>query len=263
MKIITAATLRILGSTILIFFSHRILAQEESADTTLHAAAKVIFDSLRSSVVPIPYVGSIEHSPTYLITDSTANFFDYNYAGDFPKIIPGLFTYDIGSPGQSHGITIDGLDNRNIAFLNDGVLLNEPLTGTFNPYLYPTENVERVENITGTSAFWYGLNSNAGAINFVTKSRKSIHPSTRIRYSEEAYGHGFIDRSFSQDIIRGMNVSTGAFHQVYDGRFLNSKFDQWNGRMKARYNINNRLDLFASGMYNQTNLGLNGGVDIT
>ena len=205
MKIINAATICLIASATLLFHSHRLVAQEGSADTTRHESANVMVDSLRSPIIPIPYVGSIERRPTYLITDSTLNFIDYNYAGDFLKVVPGLFTYDVGSPGQLHGITINGFDNRKIAFLSDGVLLNEPVTGTFNPYLYPTENVERVEIITGTSSFWYGLNSNAGAINFVSKSRKSIHPSTRIRYTEEPYGHGFIDGSFSQDIIRGMN----------------------------------------------------------
>lgn len=263
MTITNTAAIRTFAATILILLAHRVLAQEVSTDTTRRTFTGAIVDSLPTSIIPIPYVGSVTRSPAFLITDSTLNFFDYNYAGDFLKVIPGLFTYNIGSPGQLHGITIDGLDNRNIAFLSDGILLNEPLTGTFNPYLYPLESAERIEIIVGPRAFWHGLNGSAGAVNFVSKSKKAIHPSTRIRYSEEPYGHGFIDGSFSQDIIRGMNLSAGAFHHTYEGRFQNSSDDHWNGRMKARYNIGNKLDLFASGMYNQTHLGLNGGVDLT
>ncbi len=263
MKIVITANLRTGASVFLLLLAQCAAAQETAIDTTHLRHADTIADSLRTPIVPIPFVGSIERRPLYLITDSTLNFFDYNSAGDLLNVVPGLFRYDLGSPGQLHGLTIDGLDNRNIAFMSDGILLNEPLTGTFNPYLYPTENAERVEIITGTSAFWYGLNSTAGAVNFVSKNKKAIHPYTRIRYSEEPYGHGFIDGSFSQDIIRGMNLNVGAFHHTYEGRFPNSNEDHWNGRAKARYNIDNKLDLFASGMYNQTNLGLNGGVDLS
>ncbi len=237
-------------------------AQVDIGDSIHTKQLLPLVDSLRVPLTPIPHVGSIERSPTYLITDSMMNFYDYRYVGDFLATVPGIFIRDLGSPGQLHGITINGLDARNIAFMSDGILLNEPFTGTFDPYLYPTENIERVEIITGPRAFLYGLNSTGMAVNFVSKSKRAIHSKTRIRYQEAPYGQGFIDGMFSQDIIRGFNLTAGASHYTYDGRFENSNYDAWNARAKLRYNISNSLNLFTSGMYNQTLLGLNGGVDI-
>ena len=177
--------------------------QFESTDTTA-AKPTPAADTLRRPLIQIPFVGSIERSPTYVITDSSINFYDYRYVGDLLATVPGVFIRDLGSPGQHHGITINGLDGRNIAYMSDGVLLNEPFTGVYDPYLYPTENIERVEIITGARAFFYGLNSNGMAVNFVSKSKKAIHASTRIRYQEATYGQGFVDGMFSQDIIRGL-----------------------------------------------------------
>ncbi|HTK81840.1 MAG TPA: putative porin [Bacteroidota bacterium] len=237
-------------------------AQFDQTDSTA-ATTTPPADTLRHFTVPIPYVGSIERSPTVLVTDSSINFMDYTYSGSLLSMVPGVFIRSLASPGQHHGITIDGLDDRNIAFMSDGVLLNEPFTGTFDPYLYPTEHIERVEIITGPRAFLYGLNSTGMAVNFVSKNKKAIHASTRIRYQESSYGQGFVDGMFSQDIIRGLNMTAGAQHASYGGRYPNSDYDAWNGRMKLRYNVSNRLDFFASGMYNQTRLGLNGGIDIS
>lgn len=247
--------------TSLLFVIQRLPAQGVQDSTHSFATERAI-DSSYSRITPIPFVGSVERFPTYIITDSTINFFDYNYAGDLLSVVPGRYTFDLGSPGQLHGITIDGGDNHAVAFMSDGVLLNEPMTGTYNQYLFPSEQTERVEIITGVSAFYYGLNSNAGAINFVSKSKRAIHPYSRVRYTDAPDGHTLVDGSFSQDIVRGMNLSLGAFHHAYDGRFHNSTYDEWNIRGKVRYNITNRFDVYASLMYNKTNLGLNGGVDL-
>lgn len=240
-----------------------VLTHDGQAQDTTRSVIPESADSLRTPIVPIPFVGSIERSPTYVISDSMINFADYRNMGDLLRSIPGVFVRDLGSPGQLHGITITGLDARNIAFMSDGVLLNDPLTGVFDPYLYPTEHLERIEVITGPRAFLYGLNSTGAAINLVSKSKKAIKPYTRLRFSEAPYGSGFIDGMFSQNITRGLNLTAGAQHQTFDGRFANSNYDAWNGRVKVRYNMSNKLDFFASYMYNKTQLGLNGGIDLT
>lgn len=174
---------------------------------------------------------------------------------------PGVFIRDLLTPGQLHGLTIQGLDARAVAFFSDGILLNDPLVGVFNTYLYPTENIERIEFIQGTRAFLYGLNSTGGAVNLISKSKKAIHPYTRIRYGESVFGYGFFDGMFSQNLTRSLNLTAGAQHGTNDGEFSDSYEDAWNLRMKIRYNINNRLDVFASEIYNKTEVGLNGGVN--
>jgi outer membrane cobalamin receptor len=225
----------------------------------------VTSDSLHVLYVAIPRVGTLDRTlfTGDVYADSDINFSDYKYVGDLLSTTAGIFIRDLGSPGQLNGITIGGVDGRGIAFMSDGILLNEPLTGIFNPHLLPTENIERLEVISGTQSFLYGLNSTGGAINVITKSKKALHPYSRLRYSESGYDYGYIDGLVSQDIIRGFNVTMGFQHVTSGVRFPNSDDDSWNGRIKLRYNLSSRLNLFLSEDYNQTRLGLNGGVDTT
>ncbi len=236
-------------------------ADSTRTDTTQYQR----LDSLRAYTLPIPLVGSLDRSMSvsHIITDSAINFIDYTNSGDLLQMTPGIFIRDLGSAGQLDGITMRGIDGRGIAFMSDGILLNDPLTGIFNPNLYPTENIEHAEIITGTQAFLYALNSTGGAVNFVSKSKKALRPYSRIRYSESAYDYGFIDGLVSQDVIRGLNVTAGFQHQTLTGKFPNSNDDSWNARIKLRYNISGKFNVYFSENYNQTQVGLNGGVDTT
>jgi len=250
---------------ILFFFSASFQvthAQPASTDTTKVAA----YDSLdRKFIQPIPFVGTLDRSLTSenIVTDSAINFSNYRYAGDLISLFPGILIRDFGSLGLLPDITVDGVGGREISILSDGVPLNDPLTGLFNPYLFPAENIERVEVVQGTRAFLYGLNSTGGVINFISKSKKAIHALSRLRYSESGYGFGIVDGMVSQNVLRGMNVTLGAQHTVYGERFQNENYDCWNARIKVRYNIDNNINVFASEMYNQTLLGQNGGIDIS
>jgi len=234
-------------------------AQSDTSETTG-------IDSLQKKFIsPIPHVGTIDRalSTEYLIDDSTINFNNYRYVGDIITWLPGVYARDFGSLGFLPDITFNGVDGRSISFLIDGIRLNDPVSGLFNLYYLPTENIERIEFSPPTHAFLYGFNSTGGAVNFITKSKKALKPYSRIRYSESGYGFSIIDGMVSQDIIRGLNFTAGAQHTVYGERYQNENYDCWNARIKARYNINDKLNLFASEMYNQSLLGLYGGVDIT
>jgi outer membrane cobalamin receptor len=248
----------------LLFSLHRAQAQFNPTDSTKTDTSHVLrSDSLILPIFPIPLVGSIDRalSSHWVVADSTINFSDYEYPGDFLTLEPGVFIRDLASAGQLHGLTIGGLDGRAIAFMSDGVELNDPFTGVYNSYLYPTENIDRVEFIPATRSFLYGLNGTGGAINFVSKSKKAIHPYSRIRYSESVYGYGFFDGMFSQNLTRALNLTAGMQHGTLAGEYPNSDYDAWDARVKVRYNLNSRLNFYASEIFNHTQLGLNGGVD--
>jgi len=248
----------------LLFFLHRAHAQSAFGDSTKVDSSHVLrSDSLLLPIVPIPLLGSIDPalSSHWVVADSTIDFSDYEYPGDLLALEPGVFIRDLGSAGQLHGLTIGGVDGRAIAFMSDGVELNDPFTGVYNSYLYPTENIDRVEFIPATRSFLYGLNGTGGAINFVSKSKKAIHPYSRIRYSESVYGYGFFDGMFSQNLSRALNVTAGMQHGTLAGEYPNSDYDAWDARVKVRYNLSSRLNIFASEIFNKTQLGLNGGVD--
>jgi outer membrane cobalamin receptor len=246
---------------LVVCISSVVFSQEMPADTT----NPVAMDTIKAPPVkPIPLVGTLDRylPQEQVITDSMINFMNYRYPGDVAALVPSVLVRDFGSLGLLPDFTIGGIGGKNIAFLSDGVLLNDPLTGLFNPYLYPTEIAERIEIVSGTRAFLYGLNGTGGAINFIDKSKKAIKPYSRLRYTESGYGFGIVDGMVSQDVIRRLNVTMGAQHTVYGQRLENENYDCWNARVKARYNINNNINVFTSEMYNQSLLGMYGGVDL-
>ncbi|MBI5216470.1 MAG: TonB-dependent receptor plug domain-containing protein [Ignavibacteriae bacterium] len=220
-------------------------------------------DSGYIPIQPISLLGSLDRklSGENILPDSLFPFVDYRYLGDLLSMFPEVYVRDLGSPGQLHGLTMNGVDARSIAVMSDGILLNEPLTGVFDLNLYPTEYIERVEIIPATRAFLYGINSTGGAINLVTKNYVAAKPISRIRFFESAYEHTYFDGFVSQDVKRDLNVTIGLQHPSYYGRFRNSNHEAWNARVKIRYNISENLNIFASEMYNQTRTGLNGGLD--
>jgi len=254
------------SALLFLLFTHCAIAQVPIADTTSIDTTTVAAtaDSLGPPRIPLSLIGSIDRTltPDNLLTDSIINFTDYRYLGDLLSTMPGMFIRDFGTTGPWQQVSVGGMDARSVQFLSDGVPLNDAFSGQFDLYLYPTENIERIERISGTRAFLYGLNGTGGTFNLVTKNRKAIHPYSHIRYSEAGYGYSIVDGLFSQDILRGLNLSAGAFHHTFGGRFANSDYDQWNGRARLRYNISNSVNLFASEMFNQTYLGLWGGVNI-
>ncbi|HZY09681.1 MAG TPA: TonB-dependent receptor [Bacteroidota bacterium] len=232
-------------------------------NTTIDTLDVSILDTVPKPVLPIYGIGSINQflPEEQVITDSMINFSNYKFGGDLLNSVPGIFIFDLGSFGQSLGVTSMGLDARSIGFLSDGISLNDPLTGIFNLNLYPTEHIERIEVVRGTRAFLYGLNSTGSVFNLISKSKKAIRPYSKIRYSESAYDYGTFDGMFSQDVVRGMNMMIGIQHPTYGGRFPNSEYDAWSVRVKLRYNVSDDVNVFATELYNQTQLGLNGGID--
>lgn len=236
-------------------------ARTESADTSKSTTP----DSVRVPIIPISFIGTIDRTISIenVVTDTAANWNDYSYLNDIIAARGNVFIRDLGSVGQFSSLSIGGLDERSVAFLHDGILLNEPLTGTYNSYWYQTEQIERVEIETGTRAFLYGFNSTGGAINMLTKSFKAIKPYSRIRYSESLYEQAFFDGRVSQNLTRTLNLTLGVQRYTTDGRFRNSDYDAWGVRFKARFNGSSRWNIFFSENYTQTQLGLFGGVNDT
>jgi outer membrane cobalamin receptor len=261
----------ILNSLILILFHSFVLSQFDQSTHTPQEfpdsiPAKIISipDSSSSSklthATPIRSAGSIETKADFVVYDSTFLFSNYKYAGNILEYLPGIFINTLGSVGQPSGLITNGL--QSIVFLNNSAPLNDPLSGTYNIFLYPTEHIERVEYIGSVNSFYYSLNSNSGVINFIPKSFKSLKPYSKIRYSESAYDETFFDGMVSQNLLSNLNFNVGVQRTASNGMFANTGYDAWNARSKIRYDISSILNIWISEIYNQNLLGLNGGVDL-
>jgi outer membrane cobalamin receptor len=234
---------------------------EDSISTENVIAQDTSFTEKTSPVIPIRSVGSIDKSPAHAVSYSTLIFSDYKYVGNMLEYIPGVFIYTLGSIGQSNGLIINGLNS--IGFLSNGVPINDPLAGNFNMHLYPTENIEKIEYLNGTKSFYYGLNNNGGVVNFISKSFKSLKPYSKIRYSESAYEETYFDGMISQNLLSNLNLNGGVQRSSANGMFSNTAYDAWNARAKLRYDISDDLNIYFREIYNQNELQLNGGVDIS
>lgn len=259
----------LLVSTIILLMPPAAGAQEHrpqpAVDTSTTAPLdSVQHDSTSVPVIPIPSLGSIDRelNPLLVTRDSVMRFLEYRSMYEIIRWLPGLVIRDPGSPGQYSGITIQGSEEQGAAILSDGILLNDPLTGRFNLNLFPPGNTERIEYVPGTRAFLHGTNSGGGVLNFVSNSRRAIHPYSRLRYSESTHDFGFVDAVASQDIVRGLNLTLGVAHPTFKGEFANTEYDHWNMRGKIRYDLSNELNIFASGMYAHLEVGLHGGIKI-
>ncbi len=233
------------------------------------------FGQIKDSLIhlkPIPLIGALEPygDSSEAILGSQIPWMEYRYIGDLLWTKPGMYIRDMGSPGQHNELTIGGVDERGIAFLVDGRSQADPITGTYNMILFPTDYIERIEFITGPEAMLYGMNSTGGAINIVTKSFYTNKPYSRLRYSQGDNDYAQTDAMFSQNIFSRFNFMFGLerhalgydqIYQNYVGRYTNSDYDAWSFRTKLRYDVSNSFNIVFSHLYEQAITGMFGGID--
>ncbi len=262
--VLTGKNLLFVVACFLLLFTLDVLAQIPQP-TELPPDSLETNDSVYIPTPSIPLLGSADRTlhGQRILPESVIVFSDYRYLGNLLTNFPGVYIQDLGSPGQMHGLNIDGVSARSVAVLSDGILLNDPLTGAFDLNQYPTEHIERIEMIPTTRAFLYGINSTGGTVNLVTHNYNAAKPISQIRYSETAYENTYFDGFITQDVRRDLNVTLGISHPSFGGRYKNNVYDAWNGRAKIRYNLSRDVNFFVSEVYNQSKLDLNGGIDST
>ena len=223
--------------------------------------------------LPIPDLGTTEPfsvtTPVIPSLQITKN--DYRSLYDVIGIVPGVFVRDLASPGAQEQLFINGLTDRNVAVLVDGIPYNDHYTGSLNLSGLPVEMIDHIEVITGPTAVYYDGRSNAAAINLVTKNFTNNRAITVLRFSQGVNGYSQTDASFAQNIANGLNLSFALSHNGfgsnkeaahYRGRFNNSNLDAWQLRSKLRYDITDWFGITATYAYERSWKGLFGGVDL-
>jgi outer membrane cobalamin receptor len=238
----------------------------EKADSTGISVADSLANEESAGRMNMPaLVGTLDPDidPISIRDRENLHWLDYRYLGGILTSYPGTYVRDQFGEGQYSQLTVNGQDWRSIAVTENGRLLNDPITGVYNLYLFPTEYADRIEVVSGPRAFLYGLNSTGSTVNLVTKNYNSNRPYTKLNYSEGAYGYAYTDGTFAQNISRRINVTVGFQHQATDGRLPNSDDDAWLSREKVRLSISNDINIILSHAFAAAQTGLDGGADIS
>jgi len=159
----------------------------------------------------MPLAGALEprHDSTRSITATDITWLDYRYIGDLLERRPGVFIRDMGSPGQNNQLTIGGADSRSIAFLSDGRPINDPISGTYNMMLYPVDNIQRIEFITGPTRHGVRPELHWRCGEYRNQGFYTNKPYSRLRYSQGMTIMRKTDALFSQNLFRGFNFTFG------------------------------------------------------
>ncbi|MBS3944437.1 MAG: TonB-dependent receptor [Melioribacter sp.] len=216
---------------------------------------------IKEKLIPLTQIKRLSSSGNTLNSDKLQKL-DSRYTGDYFSYIPFGFVRDFGSIGQPNEVVIYGNGFGNSSFLMNGININNRLTNSLDLNLFQSESIDSIEIIPLAQGFLYSEMNNPVSVNFISRDFITSKPLTRIRFYQAPNEEGFFDGIFSSNISRRFSVYTELTHQSTDPRFKNSDYGMWAGSVRLRYLLNNDLNIIGSYSYYQSNVGLNGGVDL-
>lgn len=147
---------------------------------------------------------------------------------------PAYFINDFGLGNRNninHGVSL----SREIGIFRDGIQINDNFFQAFDIQNISINEIDKIEDISTISSFYYGINTGGKTINVITKDFFQPKPFSQLRYSQDREGSLFADVIFNQPVSRKLDVQLGVTKHSMDGRYENSAFDIWRGR--ARVNL--------------------------
>lgn len=126
-----------------------------------------------------------------------------NTVQDVLRDVPGTFVRQSGAIGRTTSVAIRGSLDKQVLVLVDDVPVNSSTLGNFNFSTLPTQGVERVEVLRGSSSTLYGSDAIGGVVNIITKRGEGPMKTT---YQQE---FGTL-RTFRETFTN--QASSGPFH---------------------------------------------------
>ncbi len=185
---------------------------------------------------------------------------DYFSFSDLLKNIGGYYISDLGNPGQLNPLFFQGSNSKNTSLLVDGIPYNNSFFGIPDQSLVMTEDIEKIEVLPVSQSLLFG---NSNVINIITNKKNSNKPYTYVRHIEAPYDTYLTDGIFMRNLSSRSNLMAGFNYQTSDGRFDNSDYSFFGGRLRYRYILNEKMELNISDYFTKINRGLNGGVKLT
>jgi hypothetical protein len=265
----------------ILFFNSYVLSQ--TVDTLFNASDSLIVDTLSvitssdslfvsdstkatdeivepDSLIPIQSIPLTDVSQ--IINKKSFLFYNYRYTGDFLRSFPFNFIKDLGFMGQPNETFVYGVGAGGISFMENGILWNNRFTNALDLNEIQSEDIDSIEIVPSPRGFLYGSYNNNVTINFIMRDFLSPEPYSRIRYYEGPDGEAMFDGKFSAQIARKWNLSFQLTNRSTDSSFANNEFSIWQVNTKLKYYLSNSINLSAIYNFVDSDVGLNGGVDI-
>lgn len=224
--------MKILFPLILFLLSQNLFPQSKFSDTT----RRVPFDTNK-----IKEQTRLSNTSDVFSYDSLYIWNDSRNLSEIMDERPGYFVFDFGL-GQRNDINYNGRYSRETGIFRDGIQINDNFYQSFDIQNISVNEIDRIEEVSDVSSFFYGINSFSKSINVITKDIFQPKPFSQLRFSQDRFGALFADVIFSQPFSRKGNVQLGITNQSGDGRYENSAYNIWRGR--------GRINLFFSPKFN-------------
>jgi hypothetical protein len=172
------------------------------------------------------------------------------------QYLPGFYLkyMDIG---QVNPLTYNQLDAKFIALIKNDRLMNDLLDGLPDLNLISANEIDVIEtNGFGSSQYKYPV-----SVNVIERQIYRNRPFTEISYTLDRYEHNYLNGNFHKNFFGKFNFNFGITKHSYDGKYINSDFDKWQGRFHLNYIGSKIFNSFLYVNYTKIQRGLNGGLD--
>ena len=239
-----------LMALILFGFTSIGFSQESKTDSTSRQRKDTLI--IRES----KFVSGISKPNRY---DSLFIWSDRRSISEVSSELPGFYVYRFNDFGRN-SINFNGTSDKEIGILRDGIQINDIYYGGFDPASISINDIESIEEISAVSSFLYGVTSSAKSLNFVTKDKIQSKPFSQFRFSQDRFNSLFADVFFTLPLTKKYSLTMGVTKHSTDGRYTNTVFDVWNGRMRFNMLLSDKINLRADFYYNDIERGLNEGL---
>ena len=225
--------------------------------------ATLVADSLKikmkkDTIKPItikPYFNS-----SLFLNRTTIDRSEYKYTGDLLKNVGFDYIRDYGLDGHPVENMLYGVGYNGISYFEDGILLNSRLQNIFDLNNIQSEYIDSIEVLPLTRGFLYGIYNNNAAVVFHSRDFITKQPYSRIKYYQGPNGEAMVDAIFNQVAYNKLKFSLDVTNRKFDSSYVNTSYSQWMVRGNIKYYASDEWNITASYNYENSLVGLNGGI---
>jgi len=174
------------------------------------------------------------------------NSFIWNDKRNLAEILnerPGYYVMNFGMIGGRDIIKYNFSDEYTLGFYKDGIQINDPIFGGLDIENISVNEIDKIEEISNATSFLYGLNVSGKSVNVITKDFFQPKTFSQLRYSQDRSNSLNADVNFTIPFSDKLNFNIGLNNHNCDGRYDNSDFSTWRGRIRLNYYPSSKLNL--------------------